>query len=445
MADVKELNINSTTYNIKAKSVVDQNTGSLKFWSGTYSKYIGLRAYYDFYYANMGSSIYTTSATPQVGDTIYQIVIDASGNRTATSLGVLVAVGQEGVYYQNGSLWVYTGVTPIEYPRNSGGDLANLINSSTIYNVTDTGEIFKGTDSLVSSKVSKSGDTMTGALTISTNDVPLLCKNTNYTFGTNPSSDTYTAVLQGLDTNGSSMMGVSNTYMSNGAHYARIYSTKDTSDNDWATLDLGFNQNGDRIARINSQVFINANNANQLHLVTNNYGFIIRNDNTNTYFLLTNNNDAWGSYNSLRPFYINNSTGTPYFANTPCVDGQWVQTAQTICSDQSLTSSSDSDLPKTVTLPNDGHNYEVAIRASCTTGSTSGNLISVMVHGNVIGAQGFMVCTARTRTNSTMTSSGTVIIPMKYGSNNLSIIRRSSYVGTCDVVAVAYRRIGTNS
>lgn len=39
MADVKELNINNTTYDIKAKSVVDINSGKLKFWSGTRQEY----------------------------------------------------------------------------------------------------------------------------------------------------------------------------------------------------------------------------------------------------------------------------------------------------------------------------------------------------------------------------------------------------------------------
>ena len=39
MADVQELNINSTTYDIKAKSVVDSNSGALKFWTGTREQY----------------------------------------------------------------------------------------------------------------------------------------------------------------------------------------------------------------------------------------------------------------------------------------------------------------------------------------------------------------------------------------------------------------------
>lgn len=39
MADVKELNINNTTYDIKAKSIVDQNSGSVKIWTGTKVEY----------------------------------------------------------------------------------------------------------------------------------------------------------------------------------------------------------------------------------------------------------------------------------------------------------------------------------------------------------------------------------------------------------------------
>ena len=39
MADVKELNVNNTTYDIKAKSVVDTNSGKLSFWSGTKAQY----------------------------------------------------------------------------------------------------------------------------------------------------------------------------------------------------------------------------------------------------------------------------------------------------------------------------------------------------------------------------------------------------------------------
>ena len=39
MSDVKELNINNTTYDIKAKTIVDNNGTKLSMWSGTKQEY----------------------------------------------------------------------------------------------------------------------------------------------------------------------------------------------------------------------------------------------------------------------------------------------------------------------------------------------------------------------------------------------------------------------
>lgn len=46
---------------------------------------------------------------------------------------------------------------------------------------------------------------------------------------------------------------------------------------------------------------------------SSNPSFLVRNDGTNTYFMLTNPNDADGRYNSLRPLYINNANGSLNF------------------------------------------------------------------------------------------------------------------------------------
>lgn len=54
----------------------------------------------------------------------------------------------------------------------------------------------------------------------------------------------------------------------------------------------------------------------QLRLRPNNTAspsFLVRNDGGNTYFLLTNQNDADGGYNNLRPLYINNANGSLNF------------------------------------------------------------------------------------------------------------------------------------
>ncbi|KDG33101.1 tail fiber protein [Escherichia coli BIDMC 77] len=49
--------------------------------------------------------------------------------------------------------------------------------------------------------------------------------------------------------------------------------------------------------------------ANGLRIAYGNYGFFIRNDGSNTYFMLTNSGDSLGTWSSLRPFAINNATG----------------------------------------------------------------------------------------------------------------------------------------
>lgn len=49
--------------------------------------------------------------------------------------------------------------------------------------------------------------------------------------------------------------------------------------------------------------------ANQFRAIAGNYGSFIRNDGTNTYWLLTASGDQYGTYNALRPFAFNNVTG----------------------------------------------------------------------------------------------------------------------------------------
>lgn len=48
---------------------------------------------------------------------------------------------------------------------------------------------------------------------------------------------------------------------------------------------------------------------NGFRIVQGNYGFFIRNDGSNTYFMLTDSGDSLGTWNSLRPLTINNASG----------------------------------------------------------------------------------------------------------------------------------------
>ncbi|MGP2677059.1 tail fiber protein [Escherichia coli] len=61
--------------------------------------------------------------------------------------------------------------------------------------------------------------------------------------------------------------------------------------------------------------------ANGLRIAYGNYGFFIRNDGSNTYFMLTASGDNLGTWNSLRPLIINNANGTVSIGNGLNVTG----------------------------------------------------------------------------------------------------------------------------
>ncbi|EHG9310282.1 phage tail protein [Salmonella enterica] len=58
-----------------------------------------------------------------------------------------------------------------------------------------------------------------------------------------------------------------------------------------------------------------SNSANALRAAYGDYGFFIRNDGGTTYFLLTASGDKYGSWNALRPMYINNASGAVTMGN----------------------------------------------------------------------------------------------------------------------------------
>lgn len=123
------------------------------------------------------------------------------------------------------------------------------------------------------------------------------------------------------------------------------------------------------------------------------------------------------------------------------LDGQWTALNQSILSSQSLNGSS--ALNKTVNVPNDGHVYEVLFTAAVTTGTTSGNAIYCEISTNKTSS--INICGCRTRASNDVGSRGSVIVPISYASNNLSITRTTGLNGTCTLVAKCYRRVGTNS
>ena len=79
------------------------------------------------------------------------------------------------------------------------------------------------------------------------------------------------------------------------------------------------------LTTVGTGIFNGSQNQNQLQLTStttsSGYGVIHRNDSSNYYILLTNNNDALGGYNGLRPFYINNASGIVNMANGATIGG----------------------------------------------------------------------------------------------------------------------------
>lgn len=126
------------------------------------------------------------------------------------------------------------------------------------------------------------------------------------------------------------------------------------------------------------------------------------------------------------------------------ISGQWVQSTQTIIENTSITNSNGTALQKTVTLPDDNYVYEVLFQGRVQTGTSSGNNLTLSIKSNVQTDNFVWICAAITRSSSYFGSNGNVIIPMKHGTNNLSIGRASSYNGTAWLYVLAYRRLGTN-
>ena len=72
---------------------------------------------------------------------------------------------------------------------------------------------------------------------------------------------------------------------------------------------------------LNNSGEIISRSANGFRIVQGNYGVFLRNDGSNTYFLLTASGDQYGTWNTLRPLYINNATGAVTMGNGLTVSG----------------------------------------------------------------------------------------------------------------------------
>ncbi|EFS1368501.1 TPA: tail fiber protein [Escherichia coli] len=143
--------------------------------------------------------------------------------------------------------------------------------------------------------VQRSGDILSGGLTFENDSILAWIRNTDWAkIGFKNDADSDTDSYMWFETG------------DNGNEYFKWRSKQSTTIKDlmnlkWDALYVLVN------AIVNGEVI--SKSANGLRIAYGNYGFFIRNDGSNTYFMLTNSGDNMGTYNGLRPLWINNATG----------------------------------------------------------------------------------------------------------------------------------------
>ncbi|WP_241956705.1 phage tail protein [Escherichia albertii] len=156
--------------------------------------------------------------------------------------------------------------------------------------------------------VQKTGDTLSGGLTFENDSILAWIRNTDWAkIGFKNDADGDTDSFMWFETG------------DNGNEYFKWRSKQSTTTKDlmtlkWDALNILVN------AIVNGEVI--SKSANGLRIAYGNYGFFIRNDGSNTYFMLTNSGDNMGTYNGLRPLWINNSTGAVSMGRGLSVSGE---------------------------------------------------------------------------------------------------------------------------
>ncbi|HFM3417449.1 TPA: hypothetical protein ACG661_005111, partial [Escherichia coli] len=144
-------------------------------------------------------------------------------------------------------------------------------------------------------------------------------------FNKGSSSNNYTIRITTATTTGVSgaLTNAEFVYVFNGTTYSpgwrRAYNTKNKpTASDVGALPLS---GGTLSGGLTSSGEIVSKYANGFRIAYGNFGFFIRNNGANTYFLLTASGDTLGSWNGLRPITINNTSGAVSIGNGLNVTG----------------------------------------------------------------------------------------------------------------------------
>ena len=186
-------------------------------------------------------------------------------------------------------------------------------------------------------------------------------------------------------------------------------------------------------------------------VITSGLGSYIHVANDNKWYNNNNTSHVWTQSYILPIVTATFSAGSQItdFIKTPVCrvvttndnDGKWVYSNAVVVQNLSI---GDSSTAYTASLndylPQDSYTYEVIVRGQVTTGTSSSNYCPLYVSTSLVSPSNWYICSARTRTASSMDASGscTILVPTD---RNVQITRATNYFGTASLYVMGYRRV----
>lgn len=301
---------------------------------------------------------------------------DLSDKPTIPSAVTEMTVSGWGFTKNTGTVTSVNNVSPVNGNVTLSIPSTDNLADTSLSNLSTTGQ------AVIDGKVSKSGDTMTGALSIALSG-----------------DDTYNLIIQNDS--------------------IERFITPSTQNQ---TRIQFVDKNGDDIGSIYYQQ---------------------RTDGSSRLSQVLRNNLGGDAYAYIG--YDKNGNTNCSFPNTDRVDGQWVKKSATLATNVTWKANTAAKTYSLSSyLPNDDYSYEVLFSGVAVTGTTSGNFVTIQLSTTFV--DNVSVCEARTRTSSSTESQGNAILPIgsdravtQYSSSS------TNANGTYSLYVRAYRRIGKNS
>lgn len=239
------------------------------------------------------------------------------GGWNISSDGIYKITGTKGVYVLNGtdSSNNYLVVNELNSDGSWKSSPFFVRSTGQMYaaNATIKGNITATSGKIGSFNINSSLYTNSNTLNYTGSDSNIYLGSDGIGFGKSYLTSGGGAVFSGYDGTNSDI----------GGNTIHLWAKTDTSDNAAIELYGGSGANSTAYIKSRGTIFCNGEIQSEMSVgkcqfraVKDNYGFMIRNDGSYTYFLLTNSSDAYGSWNSYRPLTINNSTGDAVLKGT---------------------------------------------------------------------------------------------------------------------------------